>query len=351
MGQRISAAAAKLWVFLGWTAKAAGPFSSLGPTATYKAAPLKCRRESARAMAAALIAWTPPARWGNTATSTSSRKPFSPPPPASGGVACWPATPNPRTPQPRFGGGNGQSSFVQQPSMTAREMMVPAAVGNRQPQGIFDGKPNLRRERHSTPELNLAIACASRANRLHPPEIPDRRSTYAALPGKRCVAVHQQTAPSSWGGGQAKAAVASPNPIKHVLLPVVMSKEPLHPASIKRRSPLADAEFRWTVYALFQPEELGITRRTLAEKLARSQSQQTNRPTCAASLVWKAISPGKQLGLPADFVVQAVTARGQLRRNLFERQRGRASALKLEEIVPKTGNGPTVGLIYSPPFR
>jgi general L-amino acid transport system substrate-binding protein len=57
---------------------------------------------------------------------------------------------------------------------------------------------------------------------------------------------------------------------------------------------------------------------------------------------------GKQLGLPADFVVQAVKAVGNYG-ELFERNVGQGSKLKLERGLNRQWSDG--GLIYSPPFR
>jgi general L-amino acid transport system substrate-binding protein len=57
---------------------------------------------------------------------------------------------------------------------------------------------------------------------------------------------------------------------------------------------------------------------------------------------------GKQLGLPADFVVKAVAAVGNYG-EIFERNVGAGSRLGLERGVNRLWSDG--GLIYSPPFR
>ncbi|MFM8525632.1 MAG: amino acid ABC transporter substrate-binding protein, partial [Cyanobacteriota bacterium] len=57
---------------------------------------------------------------------------------------------------------------------------------------------------------------------------------------------------------------------------------------------------------------------------------------------------GKQLGLPADFVVQVIRAVGNYG-EIFDRNVGPASPLKLDRGLNRLwSNG---GLLYSPPFR
>ena len=57
---------------------------------------------------------------------------------------------------------------------------------------------------------------------------------------------------------------------------------------------------------------------------------------------------GKQLGLPADFVVKAVKAAGNYG-EIFDRNVGPKSALKLDRGLNRQWKDG--GLIYSPPFR
>ena len=57
---------------------------------------------------------------------------------------------------------------------------------------------------------------------------------------------------------------------------------------------------------------------------------------------------GRQLGLPADFVVKAVRAVGNYG-EMFERNLGAGSKLKLERGENRLWT--QGGLIYAPPFR
>jgi general L-amino acid transport system substrate-binding protein len=57
---------------------------------------------------------------------------------------------------------------------------------------------------------------------------------------------------------------------------------------------------------------------------------------------------GRQLGLPADFVVRAIRAVGNYG-EMFERNLGQQSRLKLERGVNRLWT--QGGLMYSPPFR
>jgi len=113
--------------------------------------------------------------------------------------------------------------------------MVPATSGIASLKDL-DGKPIASRAHHT--ELTLADRMREQGNRLTTPaaEIPDRRSsTYGRYLGKRCGGRHQRPL-------QLRAKRNGfPTPLQHVLPPVVMSKEPLTPASINGDPAWADA--------------------------------------------------------------------------------------------------------------
>jgi general L-amino acid transport system substrate-binding protein len=107
----------------------------------------------------------------------------------------------------------------------------------------------------------------------------------------------------------------------------------------------ADA-VRWTIYALMQAEEIGITQANVAAKLAEAKAN----PNLADLRRFLGVEGdfGKQLGLPADFVVKAIKAVGNYG-EVFERNVGTGSKLKLERGLNRQWK--EGGLIYSPPFR
>jgi general L-amino acid transport system substrate-binding protein len=103
---------------------------------------------------------------------------------------------------------------------------------------------------------------------------------------------------------------------------------------------------RWTIYGLMQAEELGITQANIDAKVAEAKTN----PNQADLRRFLGVEGdfGKQLGLPPDFVVQAVKAVGNYG-ELFERNVGQGSKLKLERGLNRQWSAG--GLIYSPPFR
>ena len=200
------------------------------------------------------------------------------------------------------------------------------------------GKP-ICVESGTTTELNLADHMRQINAPYTPLKFQTGDQTYAAYLGGRCVAV---TSDRSQLAGK---RTSFPNPDEHVLLTDVLSKEPLTPASVNADPAWADA-IRWTVYALMQAEELGISKATIDSKLAEAKAN----PNLAELRRFLGVEGdfGKQLGLPADFVVQVIRAVGNYG-EIFDRNVGPASPLKLDRGLNRLwSNG---GLVYSPPFR
>jgi general L-amino acid transport system substrate-binding protein len=125
----------------------------------------------------------------------------------------------------------------------------------------------------------------------------------------------------------------------------VLSKEPLSPATVNADPAWADA-VRWIIFGLMQAEELGITQANVDAKVAEAKAN-TNLADLRRFLGVEG-DFGKQLGLPANFVVLALKAVGNYG-EIFERNVGAASMLKLERGLNRQWN--QGGLIYSPPFR
>jgi general L-amino acid transport system substrate-binding protein len=194
-------------------------------------------------------------------------------------------------------------------------------------------------ETGTTTELNLA----DRMREIKAPYTPLRfqtgDQTYAAYLQGRCIAV---TSDRSQLAGK---RTSFPNPDAHVLLPEVLSKEPLTPATVNADPAWADA-VRWIIYGLMQAEELGITQANVEAKVAFAKAN-SNQADLRRFLGVEG-DFGKQLGLPANFVVLAVKAVGNYG-EIFDRNVGPGSRLKLERGLNRQWTDG--GLIYAPPFR
>ncbi|MEB3300414.1 MAG: amino acid ABC transporter substrate-binding protein [Cyanobacteriota bacterium] len=233
-------------------------------------------------------------------------------------------------------GGNGLS-FAPTTFFDGQGVMTTKASGITTLKALA-GKP-ICVESGTTTELNLA----DRMRELNVPYTPLKfqtgDQTYAAYLGGRCVAV------TSDRSQLAAKRTSFPKPDDHVLLPDVMSKEPLTPATVNS-DPLWSDVVRWSVNTLFQAEELGITQANVAAKVAEAKAN----PKLADLRRFLGVEGdfGKQLGLPADFVPKVVGAVGNYG-EIFDRSVGPKSPLKLDRGVNRQWK--EGGLIYSPPFR
>jgi general L-amino acid transport system substrate-binding protein len=233
-------------------------------------------------------------------------------------------------------GGNGVS-FAPTTFYDGQGVMVPAASGIREPKDLA-GKP-ICVPNGTTSELNLADRMRELGIAYTPLKFQTLDQMYTAYLSGRCVGV------STDRSQLAAQRSTFPRPADHLLLPVVLSKEPLTPATVNADPAWADA-VRWTIYGLMQAEELGITQANVDAKLAEAKAN----PSRAELRRFLGVEGefGRQLGLPADFVVKAVRAVGNYG-EMFERNLGAGSKLKLERGENRLWT--QGGLIYAPPFR
>ena len=131
-------------------------------------------------------------------------------------------------------------------------------------------------------------------------------------------------------------------PGDHVLLPEIISKEPLGPLVRHGDNDWGDIA-RWTLNALITAEELGITSANIAELSAAA----TNNPEVNRILGTEG-NLGEQLGLSADWAKNAIAAGGNYG-ELFEKNIGESTPIGLARGLNAMWT--EGGLIYSPPFR
>jgi general L-amino acid transport system substrate-binding protein len=141
----------------------------------------------------------------------------------------------------------------------------------------------------------------------------------------------------------ASARTVLDNPAAHVLSPDVISKEPLGPV-VRQDDPVWADIVRWTVYALLLGEEAGLTSRTVAQARETAVDPQTRR------LLGVEGELGPMLGLSQDWAYQAILQVGAYH-EIFRRDLGDDSPLKLERGLNALWNAPEPGLMYAPPMR
>jgi len=133
-----------------------------------------------------------------------------------------------------------------------------------------------------------------------------------------------------------------PDPSAHVVLPEIVSKEPLGPLVRHGDNEWGDI-VRWTLNALISAEELGVTSVNAASLAADgSNNPEINR------LLGTEGNLGEQLGLDADWAKRALEAVGNYGES-FARNIGESTPIGLARGL--NASYLDGGLIYSPPFR
>lgn len=130
-------------------------------------------------------------------------------------------------------------------------------------------------------------------------------------------------------------------PDEYVVLPEVISKEPLGPLVRQGDEEWFDI-VRWTLFAMLNAEELGVDSKNV-EQIAKS----TKNPDVARLLGTEG-EYGRDLKLPRDWAVQIVKQVGNYA-EVFDRNVGSGSELKIERGLNALWN--QGGVQYAPPVR
>ncbi len=211
--------------------------------------------------------------------------------------------------------------------------MVPAKSGIRSAKQL-KGK-TICVQSGTTTEKNLSDY--SRAHRLNLKPVVFEKleaATGAYLAG-RCAAY--TTDASGLASIRSKEAK---NPADHLILPELISKEPLGPL-VRRGDDDWLAIVTWVIYGLQEAEEYGITQANL-EQMKRSDDPVVKR------LLGTGEDMGKLLGLDREWLLRALRTSGNYG-EIFERNVGAQSTLKLPRGANRLWN--QGGLVYPMPIR
>ncbi|PWE27715.1 amino acid ABC transporter substrate-binding protein [Pararhodobacter marinus] len=141
--------------------------------------------------------------------------------------------------------------------------------------------------------------------------------------------------------GLAATRASFETPGDHVILPEIISKEPLGPLVRQGDDQWADIN-RWVLNALIAAEELGVTSANLEQMAAGTDNPEINR------LLGTEGDLGAMLGLSADFARNAIAAGGNYG-EIFAATIGEATPIGLARGL--NAQWTQGGLIYAPPFR
>ncbi|MGJ8629086.1 MAG: amino acid ABC transporter substrate-binding protein [Sulfitobacter sp.] len=141
--------------------------------------------------------------------------------------------------------------------------------------------------------------------------------------------------------GLASTRATFENPGDHVLLPEIISKEPLGPLVRHGDNEWGDL-VRWTLNALIAAEELGVSSANIEEMAGN-----TNNPEVARLLGTEG-TLGEMLGLDAGWAKAAIMAGGNYG-EIFAKNIGEETPIGLARgLNAQWTDG---GLLYTPPFR
>jgi general L-amino acid transport system substrate-binding protein len=186
----------------------------------------------------------------------------------------------------------------------------------------------------TTNELNLADWARSNRVSIRPVVFEQNDETRIAYESGRCDAF--STDASQLAGIRS----ALPRPNDHVVLPDIISKEPLAPAVRHGDDQWFDI-VRWTIYALIEAEELGVTQANVDEML-RSERPEIRR------LLGVSGDHGPFMGLDRRWAYNAIKAVGNYG-EIFERHLGRNTPIGLSRGLNDLWT--RGGLMYAPPVR
>jgi len=189
-------------------------------------------------------------------------------------------------------------------------------------------------EKGTTTELNAADYFASHNLEYKPVVFEAEDETVKAFEDGRCDVF--TTDSSALAGERALFA----NPDDYIILPEIISKEPLGPV-VRQGDPIWFNISRWTYYALLDAEELGVTSKNVDEMLG-SDNPEIKR------LLGVEGDFGTPMGLDKDWAYRIVKLVGNYA-EIYDKTVGPNTPLKLARglnALWKDG-----GIQYAPPIR
>lgn len=186
----------------------------------------------------------------------------------------------------------------------------------------------------TTTELNLADYFRANNMKLDAVVFATDEEATKAYDSGRCDAY------TTDASGLYSERLKMSNPDDHIVLPEIISKEPLGP-SVRKDDVAWFQIVQWSHYALLTAEELGVTQANVDEKL-KSDDPSIRR------LLGVEGSYGQGLGLTNDWAYRIIKAVGNYG-EIFDRNVGQRSPIKISRGLNALWN--KGGLQYAPPIR
>lgn len=187
----------------------------------------------------------------------------------------------------------------------------------------------------TTTELNLADFFKTNNINYTPVTIQDDAEGQRQFLAGACDAY------TTDASGLAALRATLPSPADYVVLPEIISKEPLGPVVRHGDNQWGDI-VRWTYYALVAAEEKGITKANIEEVAAS-----TNDPEVKRMLGLEG-DLGAMMGLDKEWAKRAIAANGNYG-EIFEANIGASTPIGLARGL--NAQWTQGGLQYAPPFR
>ncbi len=187
----------------------------------------------------------------------------------------------------------------------------------------------------STTELNLADFFRINKIKYEPVPVETNSEARANYIAGRCDVYTTDVS------GLAATRSTLPKPGDHMILPDVISKEPLGPATRQGDDQWSDI-VRWVLNATIAAEELGITRANVDRLAKGTDNPEINR------LLGSEGDLGTMIGLDKRWAYNVIRAVGNYG-EIFERNIGVKTQIGLERGLNALWN--KGGLLYTPPFR
>jgi len=187
----------------------------------------------------------------------------------------------------------------------------------------------------TTTELNLADFFKSNGITYTPVTVADDAEAQRQYTAGACDSFTTDAS----GLAATRATLADAE--NHVILPEIISKEPLGPVVRHGDNQWGDI-VRWTYYALVAAEELGITKANIEEVAGSTTNPEVKR------LLGLEGDMGVMIGLDKDFAKRAIAANGNYG-EIFEANIGSSTPIGLARGLNALWT--QGGLQYAPPFR
>ncbi|MEL6152257.1 MAG: amino acid ABC transporter substrate-binding protein [Chloroflexota bacterium] len=210
-------------------------------------------------------------------------------------------------------------------------LMVPVDLGV----GSIDdlGGARICTQSGTTTELNITDAMTSRGLDFELVPLETSADTFSAFEGGQCDVLTSDK--SQLAALRSSAA----DPSLYTILPDTLSKEPLGPMWIEGDAQWGDV-IKWTVFATFYAEELGITSENIGDMMGSEDPG-------LARFVGEEGGLGSFIGLSDDFAVNVISAVG----NYGELYETHLTPLGIAREGSLNAAFTEGGLIYAPAWR